>query len=206
MTSPPRRRRRTTRDQGHTVDVDDDGRADASLIDRFRAGDERALEEVYRRWAPVVYTLAMRSLADPADAEDATQKTFVAAWTGRATYDSSKAGLATWIVTIAKRRIADTHEARARMRRLQEQLQRVTTPDELTVAPPIDLGETLLVAQEIDRLEPDARAVVRLAFFDDLTHHEISTRLDMPLGTVKSHIRRSLARMRTRLEVGHVAR
>jgi RNA polymerase sigma factor (sigma-70 family) len=206
MTTPPRRRGRATRDQGHTVDADDDARADASLIDRFRAGDERALEEVYRRWGPVVYTLAMRSLADPADAEDVTQKTFVAAWTGRASYDPSKAGLATWIVTIAKRRIADTHEARARMRRLQEQLQRVTTPDELTVSPPVDLGETLLVAQEIDRLEPDARAVVRLAFFDDLTHHEISTRLDMPLGTVKSHIRRSLARMRTRLEVGNVTR
>lgn len=172
---------------------------------RFRAGDERSLEEVYRRWSPVVYTLALRSLGDTSDAEDVTQKTFVAAWTGRASYDPTKAALATWIITIAKRRIADTHEARARVRRLQEQLERVTHPDDLVAAPSVDLAETLLVAQEIERLEPDARAVVRLAFFDDLTHQQISARLDMPVGTVKSHIRRSLTRMRTRLEAVDVA-
>jgi RNA polymerase sigma-70 factor (ECF subfamily) len=182
-----------------------DADPEQSLDARFRAGDERSLEEVYRRWSPVVYTLALRSLADTSDAEDVTQKTFVAAWTGRESYDPTKAALATWIITIAKRRIADTHEARARVRRLQEQLERVTHPDDLVAAPSVDLAETLLVAQEIERLEPDARTVVRLAFFDDLTHQQISARLDMPVGTVKSHIRRSLTRMRTRLEAVDVA-
>lgn len=172
---------------------------------RFIAGDERALEQVYRRWSPVVFTLALRSLGDRSDAEDVTQKTFVSAWTSRASFDPARARLSTWLVAIAKRRIADTHEARARVRALQEQLQRVTRPDDLVQAPPVDLGETLLVAQEIERLEPDAQRVMRLAFFDDLTHQEIARRLDMPLGTVKSHIRRSLTRMRTRLEVTHVA-
>ena len=153
-----------------------------SLDARFRAGDER-------------------SLADSSDAEDVTQKTFVAAWTGRESYDPAKAALATWIITIAKRRIADTHEARARVRRLQEQLERVTNPDELVAAPSVDLAETLLVAQEIERLEPDARAVVRLAFFDDLTHQQIAARTGLPLGTVKSHLRRGLERLRRRWEV-----
>lgn len=171
---------------------------------RFIAGDERALEHIYRRWSPVVFTLALRSLGDRTDAEDVTQKTFVSAWTSRASFDPSRARLSTWLVAIAKRRIADTHEARTRIRVLHEQLQRVTRPDDL-VAPEVDLGETLLVAQEIERLEPDARRVMKLAFFDDLTHQEISRRLDMPLGTVKSHIRRSLERMRTRLEVTHAA-
>lgn len=169
---------------------------------RFIAGDERALEHAYRRWSPVVFTLALRSLGDRTDAEDVTQKTFVSAWTSRASFDPSRARLSTWIVAIAKRRIADTHEARTRVRALQEQLQRVTRPDDL-LAPEVDLGDTLLIAQEIERLEPDAQRVMRLAFFDDLTHQEISRRIDMPLGTVKSHIRRSLERMRTRLEVSH---
>jgi RNA polymerase sigma-70 factor (ECF subfamily) len=189
--------------RGEGVDVSELD-AESAWDARFIAGDERALEHVYRRWSPVVFTLALRSLGDRTDAEDVTQKTFVSAWTSRANFDPARARLSTWLVAIAKRRIADTHEARTRIRILQEQLQRVAHPDDL-VSPEVDLGETLLVAQEIERLEPDAQTVVKLAFFDDLTHQEISRRLNMPLGTVKSHIRRSLERMRTRLEVTHAA-
>ena len=113
-----------------------------------------------------------------------------------------RARLSAWLVGIAKNKIADTHEARARIRRLREQLVSESDPDDW-VSPPIDLAETLQMADEIARLEPDAQRVMRLAFYDDLTHQEIAARLGLPLGTVKSHIRRSLQRMRTRLEVTH---
>lgn len=178
--------------------------AEAALNVRFVAGDERALAEVYRRWSPVVFTLALRSLGDRGDAEDVTQRTFVSAWTSRASYDSTKARLSTWLVAIARRRIADMHESRAKIRALQAEMERVTSPDDLVREQP-DLSETLLVANEMQQLEPDAQVVMRLAFYDDLTHEEISRRLGMPLGTVKSHIRRSLTRMRNRLEVTRVA-
>lgn len=181
--------------------MDDEER---ELYDRFRAGDERALEQIYRRWSPIVFTLALRLLGDRGDAEDVTQKTFVSAWTSRASYDPEKGKISTWLVTITRRRIADTLEARRRVRELQEQLQRFAAAEDASV-PDIDLGDRLLLADEIDQLEPDAQRVVRLAFYDDLTHQQIATRLDMPLGTVKSHIRRSLTRLRSRLEVRHVA-
>ena len=175
---------------------DDEERFTAAFI----AGDEQALAWVYQRWSPLVYTLAVRSLGDVSDAEDVTQKTFVAAWTGRTGFDSSRARLSTWLVAIAKNKIADTHEARARIARLQAQLAATTSPLEW-VTEPDDLADTLVVSDEIAHLEPEAQKVVRLAFYDDLTHHEISERLGLPLGTVKSHIRRSLQRMRARLEV-----
>jgi RNA polymerase sigma-70 factor (ECF subfamily) len=181
-----------------------DAEAEALLNERFRAGDERALAELYRRWSPVVFTLALRSLGDRSDAEDVTQRTFVSAWTSRTTFDPGKARLSTWLVSIAKRRIADTHESRAKVRAIQAELQRTTRPEDLVREPP-DLAETLLVAAELQELEPDAQAVMRLAFFDDLTHQQIAHRLGMPLGTVKSHIRRSLTRMRNSLEVTRVA-
>lgn len=181
--------------------MDDEER---DLCDRFRAGDERALEQIYRRWSPIVFTLALRLLGDRGDAEDVTQKTFVSAWTSRASYDPAKGKISTWLVTITRRRIADTLEARRRVRELQEQLQQFAVTEE-SAASDIDLGDRLLLADEIDQLEPDAQRVVRLAFYDDLTHQQIATRLDMPLGTVKSHIRRSLTRLRSRLEVRHVA-
>jgi RNA polymerase sigma-70 factor (ECF subfamily) len=185
------------------VDTDASSDAEAALSRRFVEGDETALAEVYRRWSPVIFTLALRSLGDRGDAEDVTQRTFVSAWTSRAGYDASKAKLSTWLVAIARRRIADTHESRAKIRAIQAEMERFTSPDDLIREPP-DLSESLLVANEMQQLEPDAQAVMRLAFFDDLTHDEISRRLDMPLGTVKSHIRRSLTRMRNRLEVSRV--
>ncbi|MCW3493355.1 RNA polymerase sigma factor [Microbacterium sp. SSM24] len=181
--------------------MDDD--EERALCARFRAGDEHALEQLYRRWSPIVFTLSLRVLGDRGDAEDVTQKTFVSAWTSRAAYDPAKGRMSTWLVAIARRRIADTFEARRRVRELQEKLQAYTLSED----PPseIDLGDRLLLADEIDQLEPDAQRVVRLAFYDDLTHQQIATRLDMPLGTVKSHIRRSLIRLRSRLEASHVA-
>ncbi|MFE5410201.1 RNA polymerase sigma factor [Microbacterium sp. NPDC056569] len=181
-----------------------DDEEERELCGRFAAGDERALEQIYRRWSPIVFTLALRVLGDRGDAEDVTQKTFVSAWTSRASYDPAKGRLSTWLVTITRRRIADTLDARRRVRELQEKLQRFAVTDE-PLSSDIDLGDRLLLADEIDRLEPDAQRVVRLAFYDDLTHQQIATRLDMPLGTVKSHIRRSLTRLRDRLEVPHVA-
>jgi RNA polymerase sigma-70 factor (ECF subfamily) len=183
--------------------VDETTEAEAVLDRRFVAGDEQALAELYRRWSPVVFTLALRSLGDRGDAEDVTQRTFVSAWNSRAGYDSSKARLSTWLITIARRRIADTFEARAKVQQLQAEMERLTPPDAL-VSESIDLSETLLLSSELQQLAPDAQAVMRLAFYDDLTHEEISRRMGMPLGTVKSHIRRSLARMRDRLEVNHV--
>lgn len=175
---------------------------DGALAIAFLAGGDRALEDVYRRWSSLIYTLALRSLGDVGDAEDVTQKTFVAAWTGRSSFDPSRARLSAWLVGIAKNKIADTHEARARIRRLQEQLAATSTLSEWVTAG-TDLADTLVVADEMARLEPDAQAVMRLAFFDDLTHNEIASRLGLPLGTVKSHIRRSLQRMRTGLEASY---
>ncbi|WP_395639174.1 RNA polymerase sigma factor [Pseudolysinimonas sp.] len=171
----------------------------------FRAGADRALDDAYRRWAPLVYTLAVRSLGDVGDAEDVTQKTFVAAWTGRTGFDPTRARLSAWLVGIAKNKIADTHEARARVRRLHEQLAAVSAPADL-VSPAVDVADELLVADEIAHLEPDAQRIIRMAFYDDLTHQQIAARLGIPLGTVKSHIRRSLQRMRHRLEVTHEPR
>lgn len=175
----------------------------AELSARFRSGDERALAQMYQRWSAVVYTIALRSLGDRLDAEDVTQKTFVSAWRSRESFDPSRAMLSTWLVAIARRRIADAHESRSRAARLQRELERVAGPD--LGGSDVDLGDSLLLAEEIELLEPDARAVVKLAFYDDLTHQQISERLGMPLGTVKSHIRRSLSRLRDRLEVSYVA-
>lgn len=174
------------------------------LARRFASGDERALAEIYGQWSSLVYSLAMRSLGDATDAEDATQKVFVAAWQGRERYDPARASLSAWLVGITRNTIADTHQARSRERSITEQVAAITG-DDTAPAPEADLADRLLIADEMARLEPLPRAVVHLAFFDDLTHLQIAERLGIPVGTVKSHIRRSLAKLRGRLEVSHGA-
>jgi len=174
---------------------------DSDLADAFREADERVLRAVYERWAPLVHALALRSLADVAAAEDVTQQVFVRAWRSRGTYHPERAPLGAWLVGITRNCIADAHAERTRQGRValavadEERID--TDPSDTTD----ELAERVLVAGELDRLDAVPRTVMRLAFYEDLSHREIAERLGLPLGTVKSHIRRSLARLRTRLEV-----
>ncbi|MCS5495638.1 sigma-70 family RNA polymerase sigma factor [Cnuibacter physcomitrellae] len=167
----------------------------------FVAGDERALAEAYRRWSRLVFTLALRSLGDRDEAEDVTQKVFVAAWRGRAGYDPARSKLATWLVGITRHCIADAHEARSRRLRSEQALAALAEVRQTQVDDTAAAADRLLVADELSRLDPEPRRVMELAFYGDLTHAQVADTLGLPLGTVKSHIRRSLTRLRSRLEV-----
>jgi len=205
--APPRRcrpqSRRTPLSDAQTREPDDEADDERALVQRlglrFAAGEESALAEAYSRWSPLVFTLALRSLGDRGDAEDVVQRVFVSAWTGRGSFDPQRAALGAWLVGISRKRIADAHENRSRERRLTAALVAVAPMDEGEA--PVDLEERVLVADELARLDPVPRRVMSLAFYDDLTHTEIAERTGLPLGTVKSHIRRSLDRLRSRLEV-----
>ncbi|MFE6254729.1 RNA polymerase sigma factor [Agromyces sp. NPDC057865] len=177
-----------------------DAMDDQELASAFAAGDERALREAYARWSPLVFRLALRSLGERGDAEDVTQQVYISAWRARATYDAERAALGAWLVGITKHRIADAHEARAKARRLQDTLaaEAFAAGDAL---PDDGLAERVMVAEELERLEPVPRKVMQLAFYDDLSHSEIAEAMGLPIGTVKSHVRRSLIRLRRRWEV-----
>jgi RNA polymerase sigma factor (sigma-70 family) len=178
--------------------------AEAELARRFRAGDPAALREAYDEHARVVFGLAMRALGGNDDAEDVTQQVFVRAWRARTTLDPARGSIGGWLVGITRRQIADRYAARARDRDLADRAASSAGPAPVGVVPD-QIVDAVVVADEMDRLPPQQRRVVRLAFFDDLTHHQISAVTGMPLGTVKSHLRRGLERLRRRWEVDGVA-
>jgi RNA polymerase sigma factor (sigma-70 family) len=177
---------------------------DSELAARFVAGDERALEEVYSRWSSLVFTMARRATGNESDAADITQAVFLSAWRGRAGFESAKGSIPGWLVTITRRRIADHWESISReTRKIEAESSRLD--DEAVAGHAEESVNRVLIADELGQLGEPQRKIMELAFFQDLTHAQIARALDIPLGTVKSHIRRSLDRLRTRLEVDHVA-
>ncbi len=181
-----------------------DGPTDSDVGLRLGAGDEQALALAYDRWSSLVHGLAVRALGNGPDAEDVTQQVFVSAWTGRAGYRPSEGPLAAWLVGIARHRIADAHARRARERRATQAMAVAASTDE-AAGPDPQLDTRVTVHSELARVGQPQRHIMELAFFHDLTHEQIAERTGLPLGTVKSHIRRTLARLRSALEVDRAA-
>ncbi len=179
---------------------------DETLALAFAAGHEWALAEAYSRWAGLVHGISLRALADRQDAEDATQQVFVRAWRGRETFDARRGTIAGWLIGIARHVCADTWQQRARLARQHEAARAAVGPETVPASSlPEQAVERLTVLEALDGVDQPARGIVELAFFHDLTHKQIADRLGMPLGTVKSHIRRTLLRLRDSLEVARAA-
>jgi RNA polymerase sigma-70 factor (ECF subfamily) len=174
------------------------------LAGRLAGGSRDALAESYQRFAPLVYNLALRSLGDPHDAEDVTQQVFVSAWSSRHTL-RPEGSVPAWLVGITRHRIADARTQRFRSHRTTTAVA-ATTPLEAVDPPQEELAGQLLVAHELDHLGEPRGTVVRMAVIEDRPHDEIARVLGLPIGTVKSHVRRGLLQLRSRLEeVEHVS-
>lgn len=174
---------------------------DEALTIAFRNGDESALRELYERYGALVYRIAAAMLPTLSDAEEVTQVTFVSAWQGRHTFDRSAGTLAGWLVGIVRRRAIDRLRVVQRERRAAEAALTDTERAEDRTYSPERVVDRMLVADELGRLPAQQRRVLELAFFDDLTHTQIAALTGMPLGTVKSNLRRGLQQLRRRWEV-----
>jgi RNA polymerase sigma-70 factor, ECF subfamily len=172
----------------------------AEIAKGFAEGREESLADAYRHWSGLVFTLALRSLGDRADAEDVTQQVFVSAWRGRTTYDPANGQLGSWLTGITRHRIADRLTARSREHRNAEAVaglaQTTTAPERLDE----NTVDRVLLADELARLDDPRRTILRLAFYEDQTYPEIAEQLALPLSTVKSHVRRGLVHLRDRLK------
>ena len=186
----------------HLVDEATVGeREDNEIGLAFAEGHEWAIREAYRRWSRLVYTVALRACGNPADAEDITQQVFVAAWKSHTKFDPDAARLPAWLSGIARHKIADYWAARSRDDRRTASLEHASETGQTSEESLDTITDRVLLADELAQLVQPQRKIIELAFYQDLTHVQIASLLGLPLGTVKSHIRRSLERLRSRLEV-----
>lgn len=171
--------------------------ADVDAVEAaFVRGDESALKAAYDAHGSLVYTFCRRALGDER-ASDVTQEVFVSAWRFRHRFDPAKGNLAAWLMGITKHRLIDNIRSEQRHSERRDH----SEPVEIATEDDVDrVGDRMLVARALATLPERSRTMIELAFFQDLTHNQIAERTSVPLGTVKSDIRRGLAKIRTLLE------
>lgn len=179
----------------------EEGRRLAGTLHAVANGSQAAMADLYERTSAKLYGICLRILGSEADAEEVLQETYVTVWRKAAHFDQSKAGVITWLAVLARNKSID----RLRQRRPE-------APAGLDAAADIpDAGASALDlledAQErqrlsacLEELEPRTGEAIRAAFLDGATYPDLAEREGVPLGTMKSWIRRGLLRLRGCLE------
>ena len=173
-----------------------------AYLSRIAGGDPTAMRGCIDRYGKLVWSLALRLSPSRADAEDAVQEIFTSLWQNAARYDAGRATEATFIAMIARRRLVD--RLRMQARRGGHDAPRFD-PDRLPwrdgdpdAATALTINEDAKrAAAALGTLPADRRRVIAMSVVQGLTQEEIAKETQMPLGTVKSHLRRGLLALRT---------
>ncbi len=172
----------------------------SDLEQRFRDGVSGALAEAYEAHGSLVYSFCRRRL-DAETARDITQEVFVSAWRSHHRFDPARGSLRGWLMAITKNRVVDLYRHRSRRPQTVSAFDGEPPPDpahsEIAIG---RIADRMVLAQAMTELPERARKSIELSFYDQLTHEEIAARTGIPLGTVKSDIRRSLLKLRRNLE------
>jgi len=173
--------------------------ADDPILPRVAAGEEGAVEAFMDRFGGLVWTLTRRMISDRQIAEDAVQDIFVDIWRHAARFDASAGSEATFVATITRRRLID------RIRKIGRQPASrpidesggvvVSERTDVPEAPALS-EEAALARQALSELSEDQQRVLQLSIFHGQSHERIAAATGLPLGTVKTHARRGLIRIR----------
>ena len=171
-------------------------------LEQAAGGDDRAFEALYDESSRLVHSVAMRFLSDHADADEVTLDVFTQVWRSASVFDATRGTVTAWLVTMARSRAID--KLRAAASRVQKQfsiddgyelVEKRETPEETS-----SLNQQRRnVRAALAFLPLEQRSAINLAYFEDLSHQEISDRLGLPLGTVKTRIRLGMLRLRGHL-------
>ena len=165
------------------------------LLPRIAAGDADAVQECIDRYGNLVWTIARRLTRSAAEAEDAVQEVFIDVWKSAARFDADRSTEAAFVAMVARRRLID------QLRRAERRPQTTEMPEGFDVAG-IDAdhvetnADAALAMRALQQIKPEQRDVLMMSVYHGMTHAEIVEETGLPLGTVKSHIRRGLTEVR----------
>jgi RNA polymerase sigma-70 factor (ECF subfamily) len=160
---------------------------ESEWIRRIAQGDERAFERLFRCYAPRIFRFAMSYLNDPALAEEVVQETMIAVWKNAKDY-KEQSQVSTWILGIARNKALDRARARQRepelLREIDRRASARATPEQIARRD----SQAERVRSALEKLSPEHREVIMLAFYNELSYSEIAQILNCPEGTVKSRV------------------
>jgi RNA polymerase sigma-70 factor (ECF subfamily) len=166
---------------------------DAALLSSIQSGDQDAMARFFDRYSSMVYSVALRVLKDPGEAEDVVQEIFIQVWKNPAAFVSGKGSLGGWLVVVARNRAIDM----LRRRRPADPIELFALPSATNLA---NEAERSVLMEKIRgamlALPIEQQKSVELAFFGGLSHSEIAEKTGDPLGTVKTRIRLALLSLR----------
>ncbi|MDD7911043.1 sigma-70 family RNA polymerase sigma factor [Pseudovibrio exalbescens] len=162
--------------------------------------DRGSFRELYDYFAPRLKQFYMRSGTDEAMAEEMVQETFVLVWRKSHLYDPSRSAASTWIFTIARNHRIDRLRREKRFVQKEEHFFEAELVDDGSQDRDVDQPKmSLIINEALAELPPNQAELVRLSFYEEVTHAEIASRLQLPLGTVKSRLRLAFGRLRKKL-------
>jgi RNA polymerase sigma-70 factor (ECF subfamily) len=181
----------------------DRAQSDTALVLRLVQQDVRAFEELYDRHSRAVYSLVLRILQQAATAEEVVQDVFLQVWRKAEHFDSSRGPFVPWLLTLSRNRALDHLRLKGeRQRRREDQTEefpatRITPDFEDSLD---EKRRAARVRELMHSLQPKQRRAIELAYFEGLSHSEIASTLNEPLGTVKGWIRNGILRLREGLQ------
>jgi RNA polymerase sigma-70 factor, ECF subfamily len=167
-----------------------------SILHAAASGDSAAVRSCIATFGGLVWSLARRHSPTQADAEDAAQEIFLDLWRSGARFDDSRSTEVAFVAMVARRRLID--RIRARKRRPETETLESDAPMRVEARGDLCV-EAARAATAIESLRPEQREVLLMSAVEGLSHEEIATIRGLPLGTVKSHARRALIRVRQAL-------
>jgi RNA polymerase sigma-70 factor (ECF subfamily) len=176
---------------------------DRQCLERLRLRDPAALEELYDRHGGLLYSVILRIVGRPADAEEVLQEAWLQVWRSADRYDAGRGAVVAWLLTVARSRAIDRVRSAVSRNRMEERVE--ADPPVSGDGPPEDVERGQVrerVRAALEVLAPQQRQVLELAYFSGLSQTEIAARLGAPLGTVKSWARQGLSKLREQLPEG----
>ncbi|MEX2541742.1 MAG: sigma-70 family RNA polymerase sigma factor [Trueperaceae bacterium] len=163
---------------------------ESELMVRVAEGDEIALGRLYERLGGNVFALALHMLGDREDAEEVLQDSFVNLYRSARRFDPALGSVRAYTYTIAR------NQARMRLRKRRSRLPTEPLEEREPTAPATDNATAIALNGALARLEHDEVRLLEATFFDGFSHMELAERTGLPLGTLKSRIRRALLKLR----------